>query len=271
MPCNQLNHSLPVFITKLRIPAKFYKPFTKSVTNCTVYPCTDIYIPPNGISTCNLRKCNFNYFITKYSVHLDCLHTTKMLKLLAYLQTMFKSLYLDMAELRNIEWKPPINKWYNVGVEPYKLILSEAKERFEDVIAESESITEKSIKILTALVGLISFFVGYLIKNDLFQTYIFILAPFVFFDVLFLYQLITPKEIVFRGLPPEESFPKQLDNPEDSEKQIELVYYQCVVHYQNNTKKMVRLNNGRITYYKIALILFFIVLAIIATFLTCSA
>lgn len=44
-----------------------------------------------------------------------------------------------------IKWLPPIDKWYNVGKEAYEIIYAEAKERFEDIISESESIANKSI------------------------------------------------------------------------------------------------------------------------------
>ncbi|WP_183556452.1 hypothetical protein [Mucilaginibacter sp. SP1R1] len=177
----------------------------------------------------------------------------------------------DNTESRpqTIQWKPAIKKWYNVNKESYKLIYEAAKERFEEVSSESESITNKSITMLTALIGLFGFFIGTLKpQNNI--DFLWALIPLMVIDVWYLFLLIAPKNIRQRGLSPSESIPINLDNDEDQEVQTELVYYQMIVHYENNTSIMKSKNEKRIEHFKIALFLFLLILALIASSIAIS-
>lgn len=169
-----------------------------------------------------------------------------------------------------IEWKPNFEKWYNVNKESYKLIYELAKERFEEVSSESESITDKAIKMLTAVVSLFGFFIGFALKQQSNYWFIYVLIPLVVADIYYLYHLLTPKESRLRGLPPSESIPKDLDNKEDQEFQTELVYYQIIVHYQNNISIMKKKNEDRIINYKIAIKLSLLILSIMSIFVAIS-
>ena len=169
-----------------------------------------------------------------------------------------------------IDWKPNFEKWYKINKESYQLIYALAKERFEEVSSESESITDKAIKMLTAVVSLFGFFIGFVFKQHSNHWFIYILTPLVAADIYYLYHLLTPKESRLRGLPPSESIPRDLDNDEDKEFQTELVYYQAIVHYQNNISIMAKKNEGRIINYKIAIKLFLLILIIISIFVATS-
>jgi len=169
-----------------------------------------------------------------------------------------------------IEWKPNFDKWYKVNKESYKLIYELAKERFEEVSSESESITDKAIKMLTAVVSVFGFFIGFIFKQHSSHWFIFVLIPLVATDIYYLYHLLTPKESRLRGLPPSESIPRNLDSEEDQEVQTEMVYYQAIVHYQNNISIMKKKNESRIVNYKIAIKLFLVILIIISIFVATS-
>ncbi|GAA3962746.1 hypothetical protein [Mucilaginibacter dorajii] len=165
-----------------------------------------------------------------------------------------------------IDWKPNFDKWYKVKKESYQLVYELAKERFAEVSSESESITDKSIKMLTALVSLFGFFIGFIFKQHANNWFICVLIPIVSWDIYCLYKLLTPKESRLRGLPPSESIPMNLDSEEDQDYQLELVYYQVIVHYQNNISIMKAKNEARIVNYKLAIKLFLLILALISIF-----
>lgn len=68
--------------------------------------------------------------------------------------------------MEQINWKPNFKKRYNVEKSAYEIILKQAEAKHEDVLQESESITNKSIKITTSLVALFSFFIGSVLKSE---------------------------------------------------------------------------------------------------------
>lgn len=163
-----------------------------------------------------------------------------------------------------IEWKPPIAKWYNVKKEAYEFIYNQAKDRFEDILSESESITNKSIKMIVALAGFLGFFVGYVKDKSLdIPYYKYGFALFIIVDAILLFILISPKEIKNRGLIPSKSIPKNLDADEDKDYQTELVYYQGIIIMQDNCDFMINKNKCRATFYQWALGLFLLVFAAI--------
>ena len=50
-----------------------------------------------------------------------------------------------------------ITKWHNVNLDTYIIIYGLAKERFDDIVSEVESVTDKTIKMITGLLALVSF------------------------------------------------------------------------------------------------------------------
>lgn len=158
----------------------------------------------------------------------------------------------------NESWKPNF-KWYKVNPEAYKLILDEAKERYEDIMSESESITNKSIKMVIALAAFIGFTLDFAIKNSFKEIIpVYILLLIIFLDVWLLYKLILPKQIRGRGVPPILSIDEDIDDDENKAHQVQLTYFRLVVTMQRNIYFMTKKNNKRAKIYKIALLLFLI-------------
>ncbi|WPU98602.1 hypothetical protein SNE26_21515 [Mucilaginibacter sp. cycad4] len=156
--------------------------------------------------------------------------------------------------------KSKIGIWHHVNESTYILVFNLAKERFEDILGESESITNKAIKIETGLLAFIGFFVGYFFTNqNLIVNHVALISwsgiP-VFLEVTLLAFLIFPKKVKNRGLPPEVSLVENIDSPEDKKNQRQLVYYNCIVALQENIDFMLVKNENRAKIYTIALSLF---------------
>lgn len=152
-------------------------------------------------------------------------------------------------------WFPDFaSTWYKVNRESYKIIYAEAKEKLEDTLSESESITNKSIKMIAALVAMFSFYVGFFIQNHIAIGYnaVFLL-PFLVIVCMVLY-LIFPKEIKGRGFRPKEFLPEKLDEEEDKNYQLELLYYSGIVKLQEDIEFMEDKNAARAKIYLASLI-----------------
>lgn len=156
-------------------------------------------------------------------------------------------------------WKPGI-VWHKVSIEAYQVIYEQAKERYEDIMSESESITNKSIKMILALTAFTGFILDFIIRNQ-FQVNVLVycLAPIILCDVWLLYRLILPKHITNRGLPPDLTINKDLDDDENRNHQLALTYYTSITLIQRNIYFMIDKNASRAKKYRYALTLFLIV------------
>jgi hypothetical protein len=152
-------------------------------------------------------------------------------------------------------WKPPVKHWHKVPIDTYKFIYDEAKVRLEEQLSESESITNKSIKMLTAAGALFGFFIGFLLKDTINWYYLTGYGLFYLIELFLLYKLIAPKDVRWRGLSPEKSFQENLDSSEDAGYQTQITYYTAIGIIQSNISFMAAKNKGRLDDYKNAMIL----------------
>lgn len=150
-------------------------------------------------------------------------------------------------------WKPTV-KWYKISIESYKIIIDLAKERLEEVLAESQSITEKSIKMLTGLLALMVFLFQFGIKQNQVNLIELSLIVLLFTSAIYLLmRLIMPKEVRYKGLAPYSSLPPELDHPEDIDFQEQNISYFIMLNLQYNISFMIEKNKSRIVLYKRAL------------------
>jgi hypothetical protein len=154
-----------------------------------------------------------------------------------------------------------IAKWYNVPVEAYKVAYDLAKERFDEIVAENESITNKSMKILTAFLLYVGFFIGLIskdfsiiIKDNCKMLCLFIGVIGVFWVSYTLLQLMLPKEIRMRGMKPSVSIPKDFDDKEDEAHLEQKIYYNILCVLQDNISRMETLQGERAVNYENALL-----------------
>ena len=152
-------------------------------------------------------------------------------------------------------WKPDFEKWYNVNKDAYKFIFEQAEKKLNDVLSESESITDKSIKMVTAVVAMFAFFVGFLIQKHIPLGYNSIFIVLFIINVSGIIYLIFPKEVKGRGLAPKILIPPKLDDREDKEFQSEMLYYRAITTIQDNIDFMRNKNYCRANVYLVCLIM----------------
>lgn len=157
-------------------------------------------------------------------------------------------------------------KWYDIEIEAYKIIYDNAKDKFEDVISESESITNKSFKIISAaaIVAVFSFnqLNRYIAKYWLFPLEIILAILFISIGLI-LMGLLFPKEIRGRGIRPTISIPAELSNGLNTKIQDKMVYYNIISIIQENIEIMIHKNTQRAIYYGYSMRIFFITISLI--------
>jgi len=168
------------------------------------------------------------------------------------------------------KWKPDFDKWYNVNKEAYKFVFGQAEKKLEDVLSESESITNKSIKIVAAVVAMFAFFVGFLIQKNIPIGYNAIFIILFIVNVAGVIFLIFPKEVKGRGFVPSELLPKKIDNSDDKDFQEEMLYYCAIVKLEEDIQLMRQKNSVRAKVYLACLILSLMLLVSGATFIVAS-
>lgn len=159
-----------------------------------------------------------------------------------------------------------IKNWHEVKLESYKIIIDLAKERFSEVVSESESITDKSFRIL-GIIGAYFTVLGYYVSSNK-QVLEFVNIPiavivFVFMlisltSIFWFFKLILPKFVINKGLPPLVVMPDHVDSKDDFEHQEKMLQYNIVVSYQNNIVYMSSQNEKRAKVYTKALISFYL-------------
>jgi len=109
-------------------------------------------------------------------------------------------------ELAKAKIKQKIAVWHQVQLETYVLIYDLAKERFDDLISEVESVTDKSIKMATGILLFTDFFAGYLISKPALINHFTSLLVYsgivIFAELVLLTYLVFPKKVKNKGLSP---------------------------------------------------------------------
>ncbi len=168
------------------------------------------------------------------------------------------------------KWKPDFEKWYEVDKDAYKFIFEQAEKKLNDVLSESESITDKSIKMVTAVVAMFAFFVGFLIQKKIPIGYNSIFIGVFLINVLAIIYLIFPKEVKGKGFVPSELIPKKLDSPDDKGHQEQLLYYFAIVKLQEDIQLMRSKNSCRAKIYFYSLFLALALFSVGAMFIVTS-
>jgi hypothetical protein len=153
-------------------------------------------------------------------------------------------------------WDDIVKDWEKVPVEAYQFLFSQARDRYEEVMSESESITNKAIKLTTISIAAISGFVSYKFTENPNPGFVVLLSFLFVGDLICLGVLLFPKRIIQRGSPPNETFIDYLDNSElEEQEKTKLVYYHELKRYQKNMAIMEKRNSDRHWFYGIALCL----------------
>lgn len=157
------------------------------------------------------------------------------------------------AKMKNEMWKPNVKDWEKIPLESYKLILSQTKEQFEECASESESITNKSIKLLGFLVLLGSGIIGYGLTLN--KCFLLIFILFYAMDFYLILKLVFPKNVIFRGTRPQIINWQDFDEKENTNAdKIALTYYQEIIRTGDSIDKMMNYNSIRHNRYKVSII-----------------
>lgn len=146
-----------------------------------------------------------------------------------------------------------IDNWSNVEKETYEIALRLGQERFSERVSESESVTNKSIKMLILNVSLFGWFVGLSFSQHIQIGLLSLLS--VFFTLFLLIGLIMPKSVRDKGISPSILLPDLFDKRHKGKEQIKLIYFNALSIIQQNIDIMSQLNSQRASKYKFALIL----------------
>ena len=154
------------------------------------------------------------------------------------------------------KWSDIPKDWENVPVEAYKFMFSQAKDRYDEVMSESESITNKTITMTTITVAGLSGFVSFKYQIAPSIIGVVVLGLLYLSNLFCLSKLLFPKKIIQRGSPPIETFVDYLDAKDlSANEKIALIYYHELIRYQDRIISMGQRNSKRHIFYAIALCL----------------
>lgn len=164
---------------------------------------------------------------------------------------------------QKVIWKPQIKKHESVTPQAYKIIYEQGLQRFEECASESESITDKTIKLFTAMIALGSFFAGVSFTHNVYfdNWVLLVLAICYVANLGILFLLMSPRSIYHRGLEPKIFFPTELDEEPPNE-QESIVYYQGICILQDKIESFYTLLSKRIFWYKVSIVGSFILLVV---------
>lgn len=174
---------------------------------------------------------------------------------------------LPQQDNPNNLWLPDLEDWGKVNVEAYKVIFDLAKERFAELMSNSEDITTRSERLLIGISTVIAAFFGTSIKLHISPPTITVAILLYGLDLGVLLSLLLAKRAQTRGSRPSESFPSKLDDETKYKvnEQLKLVYHKQILYLEEKIKKMKGLNDTRSRRYQFGLVYTFalIVLSIV--------
>lgn len=172
-------------------------------------------------------------------------------------------------------WKADIADWEKISVESYKFVIDQAKEQLNEIIEEAQTITKRSMSILLSYVVALSGLLGYAFSekskithgNGWLVCFSVCIALLSIYSFTLLFQLIYPKNVFFKGSPPEEIFYQEIFNGPTEEGGYKNLLYNEVERIQDKIERMENSNQKRYSQYrrmlKISLLLIAIAIFII--------
>ena len=156
----------------------------------------------------------------------------------------------------SIIWNDIAKDWEKIPLDTYKFLFEQTKDRYEEVMSESESVTNKSITLISISGAIVTGFVGFKFQANPPLSWVIILGILYLSNFICLIKLLFPKKVVLRGSPPNEIFIDYFDHPDllENEK-TSLAYYHELIRYQERINEMDMRIARRQNFYRIALLL----------------
>lgn len=153
-----------------------------------------------------------------------------------------------------------------LDVNALKPIYQLSIDRFEECASESESITEKSIKVLISVASLGAFWVGIGLNHKINICLVIIIGFFYIVEVVMLFLLILPRNVYHRGLKPETAYPKDLHEERKNEQEI-VVYQNLINTISQKIEDFYTVMHRRKILYTVALVSALVLLIVTALLL----
>ncbi len=168
-----------------------------------------------------------------------------------------------------------IKNWNRIPTETYKLILDEAKIRYNELLSQSENITGKVIQTILINSAVVAWFAKYLSENNF--CYKGLVSVFFVLFTLFIYYwlvcILYPRKIVLKGTSPNEALGNETDLSGDigsdnytEEDKVKVYYYHQVNRYKRRIENIRPMYNVRAKKYKqslvFSLMLFFLIVIV---------
>ena len=155
-------------------------------------------------------------------------------------------------------WKSDVIDWDKVSVDTYKFVLDQAKERLNEIVEESQTITKRGMSILLSYVVALSGLLGYAFSekskithgNGWLICFSICIAILSIYSFTLLFRLIYPKTVFFKGSPPKEMFYQEVFNGLTTEESFKNVLYNEIERVQDKTDKMEASNKNRSAQYR---------------------
>lgn len=153
-------------------------------------------------------------------------------------------------------WPDIAKEWDKIPLTTYQFLFSQVKDRYDEVIAESESVTEKAFKLISISGAFVMAVVGLIVKTNPQLSFTVILAILYVVNFLCLIKLLFPKQVIPKGSPPNEILIDYLDSTNyDADEKNRAAYYQELIRYQHRMDEMSIRITERHKFYKVSLIL----------------
>lgn len=157
------------------------------------------------------------------------------------------------------DWIPEIKDWEKVTLKTYDFLYKRAKEKFDEVLEDSEVLTSRTIKLLSAIVISLTYFVT-LKYQDICLCLLFFIVILYMVDFIVLIKLLFPKQLMSRGTAPEDILIDGLITDKNGIEYSPLLkskvaYYYVMTLLQRGINMNKESNRKRQELYKIAIVI----------------
>ncbi|HMH20409.1 MAG TPA: hypothetical protein VK563_01475 [Puia sp.] len=170
-------------------------------------------------------------------------------------------------------WESDVVDWEKIGVDAYKFVIEQAKERLTEVIEESHAITKSGMTVLLCHIAALSGILGYVFSEKSRITHergltivlAILIASLSIYVFSLLLKLIYPKNVFFKGSPPKEIFFKEVFEGWTEQEGLKNILLNEVERIQDKIERLEESNKKRFSRYRrtLKISLFFIIIAIL--------
>lgn len=156
-------------------------------------------------------------------------------------------------------WDGIFQDWAKMPVSCYKSIFEQAKERFNEVMEESQTITKKAMQALLVYITTLSSITSIILSpnhpSEIFELKTLLITSLAtgLFGITLLIKLLRPKEVFYKGSSPKETFTQSANNNLVGDEFEQNFFYDEIVRYQKKIETLDKNNRSRIELYNYVL------------------